>query len=210
MKLDYIKIGGDVVRCFFVTRIPRWYIIFATGIFFVISMLAVVVKPILSDTIPKKPQPFFHGDLTKAKVSLACNVFWGEEFLPVMLDTMDKYNIKVTFFVGGSWAKRYPDILKELIKRGHEIGNHTYSHPHPNALNKEENKRQIIRAEELIEQLTGVKTVLYAPPYGEYNDTVLQSAEEIGYTTIMWSIDTIDWKRPPAEVIRDRVFKEIA
>ncbi len=194
----------------FVTRIRQWYLFLATGVFITVAMLSGVLQPLFATTqIPGKIQPIFQGNTGEKKVAFACNVFWGEEFLPEMLDTLDANNIKITFFIGGSWAKRFPHVVTELARRGHELGNHTYSHPHPNTLSKEKNKEQILRAEELITELTQIKTTLYAPPYGEYNDTVLSAANELGYTTIMWSIDTIDWQRPPAEVLISRVMKKI-
>ncbi|MBC8016683.1 MAG: polysaccharide deacetylase family protein [Sporomusaceae bacterium] len=194
----------------FVTRIRQWYIFFATGVFLTVATLSGLLQPLFSNTqLPGKPQPIFHGNVSQPKVAFACNVFWGEEFLPDMLNTLDANNIKITFFIGGSWAHRFPSVVTELANRGHELGNHTYSHPHPNTLSKEKNKEQILRAEQLITELTQFKTTLYAPPYGEYNDTVLSAAADLGYTTIMWSIDTIDWQRPPAEVIISRVMKKI-
>ncbi|VBB08041.1 polysaccharide deacetylase [Lucifera butyrica] len=197
------------MKIFLAVRIPQWYVVFATGIFLFLAMLSGILQPLLSNQSSSVPQPYFHGNESKPKVALACNVFWGEEFLPDMLNTLDKYNCKITFFIGGSWAKRYPDVLKMIADRGHELGNHTYSHPHPNTLSKEKNKEQIILAQDLINNITGKKTVLYAPPYGEYNDTVLSAAQELGYKTIMWSIDTIDWQRPPADIIKKRVLKKI-
>ena len=194
----------------FVTRIRQWYIFFAAGVFLTIATLSGLLQPLFSNTqLPGKPQPIFHGNISQPKVAFACNVFWGEEFLPDMLNTLDANNIKITFFVGGSWGHRFPNVVTELANRGHELGNHTYSHPHPNTLSKDKNKEQILRAEQLITELTQFKTTLYAPPYGEYNDTVLSAAADLGYTTIMWSIDTIDWQRPPAEVIISRVMKKI-
>ena len=194
----------------FVTRIRQWYIFFAAGVFLTIATLSGLLQPLFSNTqLPGKPQPIFHGNISQPKVAFACNVFWGEEFLPDMLNTLDANNIKITFFVGGSWGHRFPNVVTELANRGHELGNHTYSHPHPNTLSKDKNKEQILRAEQLITELTQFKTTLYAPPYGEYNDTVLSAAADLGYTTIMWSIDTIDWQRPPAEVIIRRVMKKI-
>jgi len=173
-------------------------------------MLSGLLQPIFNNTqLPGKPQPVFHGNITQPKIAFACNVFWGEEFLPDMLNTFDANNTKITFFIGGSWGKRFPAMVTELANRGHELGNHTYSHPHPNTLSKEKNKEQIQRAEQLVTELTQMKTNLYAPPYGEYNDTVLSAASELGYTTIMWSIDTIDWQKPPAEIIISRVMKKI-
>jgi len=198
------------LKVLFVTRIRQWYIFFATGVFLTVAMLSGVLQPIFSNTqLPGKPQPIFQGNTAQPKVAFACNVFWGEEFLPDMLNTLATNNIKITFFIGGSWAKRFPNSVTELSNSGHELGNHTYSHPHPNTLSKDKNKEQILRAEQLVTELTQHKTTLYAPPYGEYNDTVLSAADELGYKTIMWSIDTIDWQRPPAEIIINRVMKKI-
>jgi len=183
--------------------------IFTVGFFIAIAMLSGLLQPLFSADLPGKLQPIFHGNAAEPKVALACNVFWGEEFLPDMLSTLAENDTKITFFIGGSWAKRYPDVLKDISLKGHELGNHSYSHPHPNSLSKEKNKEQITRTEDLVRELTGVKTDLYAPPYGEYNETVLYAAQEIGYRTIMWSIDTIDWKRPPVEIIKNRVIKKL-
>lgn len=198
------------MRWCFVIRIQQWYVLFSAGVFFAIIILSGLLQPIFNNTQSiDKPTPIFHGNTTNPKVAFACNVFWGEEYLPTMLKTLDDNNIKITFFIGGSWGKRFPALVTELGTRGHELGNHTYSHPHPNTISKEKNKEQILRTEDLVKELTTIKTSLYAPPYGEYNDTVLSAANELGYTTIMWSIDTIDWQRPPTDVIINRVMKKI-
>ncbi|MPM80392.1 hypothetical protein SDC9_127439 [bioreactor metagenome] len=197
------------MKVIFVSSVRHWYIVFTVGFFLAIATLSGLLQPMLSAEIPGKPQPLFHGNPAEPKVAFACNVFWGEEYLPDMLNTLAANDVKVTFFIGGSWAKRYPDVLKNLAGNGHELGNHSYSHPHPNSLSKDKNKEQIIKTENLVSELTGVKTALYAPPYGEYNDTVLYAAQELGYETIMWSIDTIDWQRPPVEIVKNRVLKKI-
>lgn len=157
----------------------------------------------------KDTEPIFHGNIDQNKVAFVCNVFWGEEFLPDMLKTLEDNNVHITFFIGGTWAKDNPDILKNIVEKGHEVANHSYNHPHPNTLSKDKNKEQILKTETIIQQITGVKTSLYAPPYGEYNDVVLNAAQELDYKTIMWSIDTIDWKRPPSEIVKSRVLKKI-
>lgn len=183
--------------------------IFTIVFFLAVATLSGLLNPVLNYGNREKLQPIFHGNSTQPKVAFACNVFWGEEFLPDILNTLAANNIKITFFIGGSWAKRYPDMLKNIAVHGHELGNHTYSHPHPNSLSKERNKEQILKTQDLVYDLTGIKTNLYAPPFGEYNDTVLLAAQELGYSTIMWSIDTIDWQRPPVELIKNRVLKKI-
>ena len=195
------------MRVFFAGRVPRWYCGFAAAFFFLVCLLPGLVDRMVFTL--NAPIPFYKGPPDKQQVALACNVFWGEEYLPAMLDALDRAGVKATFFIGGSWANRHPDLVKELAARGHELGNHSYSHPHPNSIGKQQNQDQILRTERLVAELTGVKTTLYAPPYGEFNDTVLTAAGEIGYTTILWSIDTIDWKRPPAETILARVLGKL-
>jgi len=195
------------VKLIIIDRSTRRFLTFTTG-FFVMLVLLPGMAAIMKVT-STSPQPVYHGNLNKPTVALACNVFWGEEYLPSMLDTLHNNNIKATFFIGGSWAKQNPDMLKKIAAAGHEIANHSYSHPHSNSLSKEQNKEQILRAEDIIAQYTGVKTKLYAPPYGEFNNVVLSAAAELNYTTIMWSIDTIDWQLPPEEVIISRVMKKI-
>ncbi|MDR3563567.1 MAG: polysaccharide deacetylase family protein [Negativicutes bacterium] len=188
-------------------RFPPWYWGFITGFFLLMALFPDILQLMAVDGAT--PNPIYHGNKSDPKVAIGCNVFWGEEYLPEMLDILDQNKIKITFFVGGSWAKRHPEMVKLIAQRGHEIGNHSYSHPHPNTLSKEQNKDQILRAEELIRDYTGVRTSLYAPPYGEFNVTVLQAASELNYTTILWSIDTIDWKRPSKDIIVSRVEKKL-
>lgn len=180
------------------------YCLFSAAAFLALSGLLAVLPPDQAS----KLEPISQGPADEKKIALTCNIFWGEQYLPAMLKALEENDVKITFFVGGTWAKGNPDILKEIAAKGHEIANHSYNHPHPNALSKEKNQEQILKTEEIIEGITGVKTTLYAPPYGEYNDTVLKAAEELHYPTIMWSIDTVDWKRPPAEVIKGRVLKK--
>lgn len=175
---------------------------------FVVALLG-LAEVNLTTTEQLKSEPISHGNLNVPKVAFACNIFWGEEFLPQMLNTLENNNIHITFFVGGTWAKSNPELLKMIAEKGHELGNHSYNHPHPNTLSKAKNQEQIVNTEAIIKEITGVKTNLYAPPYGEYNDTVLAAATELHYPTIMWSIDTIDWKRPPPEIIKSRVVKKI-
>ena len=175
----------------------------------IIASLFLVDNLYVSLADNKEIEPIFHGNTEQNKVAFVCNVFWGEEFLPDMLKVLEDNNVHITFFVGGTWAKENPDLLKNIAERGHELANHSYNHPHPNTLSKNQNKEQILKAETIIQEITGVKTSLYAPPYGEYNDVVLNAAQELEYKTIMWSIDTIDWKRPPADVVKSRVLKKI-
>lgn len=150
-------------------------------------------------------QPIYQGSAGEKKIALTCNVVWGEEFVPPMLDILKKNDVKMTFFMGGKWVSDFPELTKQIAER-HELGNHSYSHPHPTFISKQENISQIKRTEEAVYRETGLRTKLYAPPYGEFNKTVLEAAGESGYKTILWSIDTRDWQRPAPEVIVRRVL----
>ncbi|KYZ77244.1 polysaccharide deacetylase [Anaerosporomusa subterranea] len=193
------------MKFIFSARIPPWYVMFTlftlTTIFFTNSLAD------LGYGIPTRPglTPIFQGNRETPKVAFACNVFWGEDIMPDMLNILADNQVKATFFIGGSWARRHPESLKLIADAGHELGNHSFTHPHPNRLSKEQNQAEIIRTEKLIEEVTGIKTRLYAPPYGEYNHLVLEAAQELNYLTIMWTADTIDWRRPSPDVIIKRI-----
>jgi len=150
----------------------------------------------------------YNGPKDKKAMALTINVAWGEEYLPSMLDTLDKYDVKATFFFVGRWVEKFPEKIKEIQKRGHELGNHGFRHLHPKQLDKERLIKLIKDNEQLIDKTTGYQTNLFAPPYGEVDDRVAQVAAEIGYKTIMWSADTIDWQRPAPEVIINRVVSK--
>lgn len=125
-----------------------------------------------------------------------------------MLAIFRDHEVPVTFFVSGTWAERFPEITTRLFKEKHEIANHGYAHPHPDRLSKEDNLKDILKCEHVLKEITGTKPVLYAPPYGERGPAVLQAAQEAGYRTILWSIDTADWKHPRPETIINKVTKD--
>lgn len=199
------------MRLIIIHRLPQRYIFLAAGVFLTVAMLAGLLQPLtgMTELLPARAQPVLHGDKSQPRIAFACNVFWGEEFLPDMLHTLEQENARITFFIGGSWAKRFPDALRLLAVKGHELGNHSWSHPHPNSLSKAQNMEQIQKTEQFVKDTVNCQTRLYAPPYGEYNDTVLTAAAELGYKTILWSVDTIDWQRPPVELLKQRVLRKV-
>lgn len=154
-------------------------------------------------------EPYRAGSAESRLISLAVNVDWGEEYLPDMLSILAKNDICVTFFLTGRWCENNAELAKMIAEAGHEIGNHGYSHKSPNASSIEEIIDEITRTEQAVEQATGIKTRLYAPPSGEEEEHVLQAAEQAGYHTILWSVDTIDWQKPDAATIIQRVMGKV-
>ena len=112
---------------------------------------------------------------------------------PSSLGTLEKNNVKITFFVVGEWVDKYPEAVKKIHAAGHEIANHSNKHPHVNKLSLEENISEIKQCSEKVKNLTGTETVLYRAPYGEYNNTVINAAKEGNHLAIQWNLDTLDY-----------------
>jgi len=151
-------------------------------------------------------EPIYQGRKDRKLMAFTCNVAWGNEYIPPLLEIFKEKNVKATFFIEGRWAEKYPDLLKLIYESGHEIGNHGYSHAHHAQLSYEQNINEIKKAEEVIENIIGVKTTLFAPPYGEFSDQTIKAARSMNYRLIMWTIDTIDWKKPGADYIVNKVL----
>ncbi len=175
-------------------------------IFFAVVLFMVGFFKLWSEQAKSTMAPIYQGSEHERKIALTFNVFWGEEYIPRIIELLKEDNTPATFFIGGQWAEDYPELTGEIARVGHEVGSHGYSHPHPDRISKSQNMSEIIKAEETLEKITGSKPVLFAPPYGERGKAVLQAAEEAGYKTILWSIDTIDWQRPDPSIIVSRVI----
>jgi probable sporulation protein (polysaccharide deacetylase family) len=180
-------------------RLMFWLVLLILAVIFMLSLQMISVNTM------NYYDPIYKGEADEKEIAFACNVVWGNEYLPEILRILKENNIKITFFIGGEWASKYPEELKAIYQDGHELGNHGENHKKQSQLNIEQNKREILKAEESIKNVTGVKTTLFAPPYGDINKTVVDTAEGLGYKVIMWSIDTIDWNTKDYSKIIERV-----
>ena len=151
----------------------------------------------------------YAGDKTSKNVSLMVNVYWGNEHLKKMLETFDKHNIKTTFFVGGSWAKENAELLKKISEAGHEIASHGTNHKEHAKISYEDNLTEIQTCHEIVKLLTSKNMELFAPPGGSYNKNTTKAAEFLGYKTIMWTRDTIDWRDKDANLIYNRAVTNL-
>jgi len=142
-------------------------------------------------------------------VGFAVNVDWGDEYVPGMLAVLAERGVQVTFFPTGRWAARRPDLIQAMAAGGHELGNHGDRHDHPTALGDDQLAELIRRGQERLETIAGVRTSLFAPPYGEVDPRIARVAAETGHWTIMWTVDTVDWRRPPPETIVQRVLSRV-
>ena len=155
------------------------------------------------------PEVIYNGNEDSNKVSLMINIYWGNEYIEPMLDVLDEYGVKTTFFVGGSWASKYPDMLKEIVSRGHEIGNHGYYHKDQDKLSYDQNYTEIYMCHQVVKNLTNIDMTLFAPPSGAFNKSTLEASNNLGYQTIMWSLDTIDWRDKDDSLIFTRATQKV-
>lgn len=150
------------------------------------------------------------GTRTEEKVvALTFDHSWGNKFTPSILDTLQKNNLKVTFFIMGPWAEKYPEVAKRMVADGHEIASHGYRHENYGDRSAEWVREDIQKSAEQIKAVTGVEPRLLRPPNGHYSQTSLRVTEELGYKTIIWNIDSLDWKNPGRDVIIERVVKRL-
>ena len=156
---------------------------------------------------PATEEPFYHGNTNSNNVSLMINVYWGNEYIEPMLETLKENNVKTTFFIGGTWAKQYPDLLQKIYSDGHEIANHGYYHKDHALISYEQNQNEIKNTHDLIKEVLGVEMTLFAPPSGSFSQTTIEIAKGLGYSTIMWSKDTIDWRDQNENLIYERATK---
>lgn len=156
---------------------------------------------------PTKELPIYSVERDDKKISITIDAAWGDEYTLDILDILDKYNVKATFFLVGFWVDKYPDQVEEIFRRGHEIGNHSTTHPNMSTLSKEQIVNELTITDEKITNIIKVKPTVFRPPFGDYNDLLIQTAKQLDYYTIQWDIDSLDWKELGVEPVIDKVVK---
>ncbi|MDI3256349.1 MAG: polysaccharide deacetylase family protein [Kyrpidia sp.] len=151
------------------------------------------------------PAPIYRGNPLKKQMALMVNVSWGEEHLPALLQVFDRRGVKGTFFLDGQWVYKHPGLAADIARRGHEIGTHGWGHPDLRGRPAAAIRENLGRSRNAIRQATGAVPALFAPPAGWYNDRVVREARAMGMYTILWTLDTVDWKNPPVGTIVQRV-----
>lgn len=131
---------------------------------------------------------------------------WGNEDTQKILEILKKNDVHVTFFMTGGWIEKYPDDVKAIAKAGHELGNHSENHKQMSKLSAEECKEEIMKPHDKVKNLTGKEMHVFRPPYGDYNDTLIETVESCGYHAIQWDVDSLDWKDYGADSILDTVL----
>lgn len=163
----------------------------------------------LTITIPENAVAIYRGNPNKKMVSLTFDATYGDNQTHKLLKILRDNNIKATFFLSGIWLLNYPHLVRAIAAEDHEIGNHSFTHPHLPQITLAEVNNQIMRTEALIQNISGQSPYLFRPPYGEYNQAILNTLASLGYVTIMWTVDSLDWKEPGVEAITSRIVSNV-
>ncbi len=179
-------------------------IVLVIGLLFVGSLNRVGVS-----LVNGKNDAIYRGNQAESNVTPMFNVYWGTEYIEGILEVLEKRNIKTTFFVGGSWVAKNPEMLKLIVEKGHEIGSHGYLHREADKLNYQENLDEIEMSCRIIEKYVNMRPTLFAPPSGAVGSAMFTACKDSNMTVIMWSKDTIDWRDKDKDLVLKRATSDI-
>ena len=154
--------------------------------------------------------PIYCVETDKKRIAISFDAAWGADDTPTLIKILKEYDVPATFFVVGAWVDKYPDSVRAISNAGHQIQNHSNTHPYMTSLPKTKMIDEINSCNEKIKAITGVKPTLIRPPYGDYDNSVIEAVEECGMYTIQWSVDSLDWKdNATADSIYNRVVNKV-
>ncbi len=153
--------------------------------------------------------PIYSVQTEEKKIAISFDCAWGVEHTDAILRNLAAADVRATFFMVEFWAKKYPDYVKKIRYFGNEIGTHSATHSYMSKLSESEIEAELATSSQAIESVTGEKVNLFRPPYGDYNDLLIETAQKSGYYTIQWDVDSLDWKDLSATDIALRVINGV-
>lgn len=161
-------------------------------------------RPVITGSV----KPIYSLSTDTNKVALTFDISWGTVRPGPVLDVLQRYNQKATFFLSGPWSERHADIVRRIQAEGHDIQSHGQKHVDFSGLSKEQVAENILAADRILQEITGTKPTFIRPPNGDFNETSVIAVHELGYQTVIWSVDSLDWKNPGVDVIIRRVVEK--
>lgn len=156
-----------------------------------------------------KSLPIYRVDRDDKKISISFDCAWGVDYTDKILEELEKFNVKCTFFAVKFWVDKYPDYVKKISALGHDVETHSATHSHMSKLSKEAIVNELNDSKCAIEKLTQKSVTLFRPPFGEYNDLLINVAKQLNLYSVQWDVDSLDWKNLSAAEIADRVLKRV-
>jgi len=153
--------------------------------------------------------PIYNVKTDEKVVAISFDAAWGADKTEEIMKILKEYDADATFFLVGFWVENYPEIAKKIAENGFEIGTHSNTHPDMAKLSSEQIKLELSSSVETITKTTGKEVKLFRPPFGSYNDTLINTAKELNLTTIQWDVDSLDWKGISAVDITTRILNKV-
>ena len=182
-------------------------------VFFVISTLVYCIQISTKKTQTTgagtssiRSLPIYSVETDEKKVAISFDCAWGVDYTDKLLEYMAKNDVRCTFFAVQFWVEKYPDYVKKIVEAGHEMGTHSRTHPYMSKLSKTQIQDELTTSSQAIEKITGQKVTLFRPPYGDYNNTLIDTCNEMGLYPIQWDVDSLDWKNLSAQEIALRII----
>lgn len=152
-----------------------------------------------------KKLPIYSVQTDEKKVAISFDAAWGADKTSQIMDICEQYGVNATFFLVGFWVEDYPDVAKSIADRGFEIGLHSSTHPDMCNLSTKQMNLELSKNQQIIQSVCGVQAKLFRPPYGSYNNDLLDTCRQMGIITVQWSVDSLDWKGLSGGEIAGRV-----
>ena len=159
-----------------------------------------------SQTQNARSLPIYSVATEEKKIAISFDCAWGVDHTDTLLEIMAQNDVKCTFFAVQFWVEKYPEYVEKIIKAGHEMGTHSRTHSYMSKLTKEEIIDELRTSCAAIERITGKKVELFRPPYGDYDNLLIDTAKELNLHTIQWDVDSLDWKNLSGTEIAMRVI----
>lgn len=153
--------------------------------------------------------PIYCVETDKKQVAISFDAAWGNEQTETLLKILKDKNVKSTFFLVGEWAEKFPDSVKAIANEGHDVGNHSDSHPYMTQLSDTDKAKELENCNAKIKELTGKAPTLFRPPYGDYNNAVVKAVKEQNMYCVQWDVDSLDWKDPTAQEMVDKIKNKV-
>lgn len=193
--------------------IKKRTLIACTSVIMSLALFAVIMGVAFTASSPafgkSRKIPIYSVGTDEKKVAISFDCAWGTEYTDSLLQTMAEKDVKCTFFSVEFWTKKNAEYVKKIDAAGHDMGTHSATHPYMSKLDKATVIKELTTSSAAIKEITGKDVKVFRPPYGDYNDNLIECAEELGIYTIQWDVDSLDWKNLSAKEIYNRVVPRV-
>lgn len=174
-----------------------------------LTVLFSTTSQVISTATEPRDIPIYCVECNEKKVAISFDAAWGNEQTENLLDILKEKGVKSTFFLVGEWVEKYPESVKAIAAQGHDVGNHSGTHPYMTKLSSGDMTSEIRSCNEKIRTLTGRTPTLFRPPYGDYNNAVVKAVKSQDMYCVQWDVDSLDWKDPSPQDMVDRITSKI-